>query len=249
MRKRRGNSRYITIFITVILTAYLIYRLTMHFICKIDFFQINDISFNGNNAILTAELAEAALPLNYRNLFELKDPDIELCFKRFHRIDTLYVKRSLPDELQITIVEKIPVFHIKTEDGRIYSIDKDAVLIPAPKDFSKENLPFIPIKEISDNLTYGEVLDNEDIRSILEIQDLLKSQIPNFFIFFSEVFMDNKKITFVEAEQGYRIIFDEKGFLTSAKEYMKIKDTFSFDNKTCIDMRKDGYYRIIKLES
>lgn len=249
MRKRRGNSRYIVIFLTVIIAGYIIFRFASQYVTKMDFFQVEEISFSGNRAILTAELAEAALPLHYKNLFELSQESIRKEFSRFYRIDTLEVKRSLPNKLMIRVKEKVPVFHLKSYDGKVYSIDKKAILIPPPRDFSRENLPFITLQDSSLVFEFGKKIVSSEVSEIIQKTQKISEEIPDFFIYFSEIYTQDNKIIFVEAEQGYRVIFDPEDMLTAAKEYMMIKDTFSFDNKTYIDMRQDGIYRINKLEN
>jgi len=53
----------------------------------------------------------------------------------------------------------------------------------------------------------------------------------------------------VENKQGYRIILPKTNLLQNIIDYMDIKNTYSFDNKTIIDMTIENNYRVSKREN
>lgn len=249
MKKRRGNSRFFVIFVSVIAGSFLFYNLIHYIISNIDFFLIRDIRFEGQTTIPLASLTEAAYPLLDQNLYKLKNDDIRQRFQGFHRIAALDISRRLPNILLLKIQERIAVFHIKSIDGEIFPVDESGIVIPTAENNSEVNLPFISVNLPAVSIIYGKVVNDKFLSDILLKRKEIILLEPAFFDNFSEIYMEDGNLIFVEAEQGYRVVFDYKQLNDTAREYMKIKDTFSFNSQTRIDMRHEGLYRITKLEN
>ncbi|MCF7918482.1 MAG: FtsQ-type POTRA domain-containing protein [Candidatus Cloacimonetes bacterium] len=248
MRKRRGNSRFFIIFISVLSGVFLLYQLLIYLNSNLNILPVKEITVSGNSTILTASLLAAADSLHYKNLYSLPKVEILRCFQSFPRIARIVISRKFPDELHLKITERIPVFNVKTVDGYIFPVDENALAISPPEDGRKEDMPFISLKLPADSIYIGNVISDEFLGTMLQKRKDIIQLEPDFFDYFSEIYLENDKPVFIETDQGYRVVFAFTELDLAAQEYMKLKDTFSFDSNTLIDMQQDGLYRITKME-
>lgn len=248
MKKRRGNSRFFVTFVSVIGGVFLLYRLVIYLLSTLNMFVIDEIRFTGYKTINLETLQARTDSLLNKNLYSLKKEKVAGSFADFHRIEEVNISRKFPNSLVITIIERIPVFYVKTTDGTIYPIDKYAVVTPFPENKLKEDMPFVSILLPADSLEFGKTVSDELLDIMLYERKKLIQFVPDFFNCFSEICLEDDKLIFIEANQGYRVMFEITELRATALEYMKLKDTFSFDSKTLVDMRRDGIYRITKME-
>jgi len=248
MKKRRGNSRFFVTFVSVIGGAFFVYKLVIYLMSTMNVFVIDEIRFKGQKTIKLETLMARTDSLINKNLFSLKKDNIASNFANIHRIESIDIYRKFPNSLVISITERIPVFYIKTVDGVIYPVDQNAIVIPFPENEQKEDMAFVSISLPAENLEFGKPISDELLDIMLYERKELTHFEPDFLNCFSEICLEENKLVFIEADQGYRVIFEIDELLKTAREFMKLKDTFSFDCNKRIDMRHDGLYRITKME-
>jgi len=226
-------------FVLIIISA------VIWFIFFSSFFKIKNIDIQGS---LNEEVKTEINKYYGQNIltFVLGNKDIELA-KRQSSIETLEIKRGLPDTLKVKVNVRIPVLGWKTQD-KIYLIDKNGVIF-----------------QLSDGNTNG--ADNkpvsvvEDTKNIVVI-DGVKIVTPEFVTFVS-TFVANVKTeqniqitsmtisdtTFqVEAQtdQGFKIIFSTIDSLDNQiKALAKALETKRGDIHEYADLRIVGrvYYK------
>jgi hypothetical protein len=248
MRKRRGNTRYFSIFTAVIAGSYFIYWLSSLLFTNLDIFIVREINFTGNQAIYNDDLQNACNSLIGTNLFSISESETKNLFSGFSRIKDLSLSRKIPDKLEITIVERVPIFKIKTSDGIIYPVDAESFLLSGSESYLPENLPIISIVSKSDSLLFGCPIKDDFLADMLNAYPKIKSLEPDFFNHISEIYKNQDGLFLVEYEHGYKISLDENNFIENIIDYMEIRNTCSYDRDTIIDMTLANTYRVQKRE-
>jgi len=248
MRKRRGNTRYFAWFLTIIGGLYLAFRLILLLLYSLNIFMIKDLSFTGQMAIATDNLKQAGDDLIGRNLFRVSQEEVKDIYSSFSRIKDLSISRRLFGKLQINIVERKPVFQVLTHDGKILLVDDESVILSLSESSLTENPTIISVKALSDTLEPGKSLKDPFLEEMLKMYPKIKEAEPDFYDYISEIYVKDGDLYMVESRQGYRIILPRENLLQNIIDYMDIKNTYSFDNKTIIDMTIENNYRISKWE-
>ncbi len=246
MKKQRGNTRYFARFAAYITAIYLVFRLILYLVYNLNIFLISEIRFTGQKTILVDNLIQSANELYGQNLFRVTETEVKNHFTSFSRIKNLSIQRKIPDILKINIVERQPVFQIKTADGKILLVDNEAVLLSNNETAAIENLTIISVKVYSDTLKFGNIIFDPFLSKMLYFYPEIVEVEPKFFDFISEIYENQDGLYLVEYKQGYKMIFDESRFIENIREYMEIKNTFSFDSDTIIDMTIANNYRVTK---
>ena len=246
MKKRRGNTRYFAKFAAAIIGVYILISLIIMLIYNLNIFLISEVRFTGQKTILLDNLIQSANDLIGQNLFRVPEAEIKKHFTSYSRIKDLYIRRRLFDKLQINIIERLPIFQIKTADGKILLVDIESVLLSDNETAVFEDIPIISVKASSDSLKFGNIIIDPFLNKMLAIYPEIMHAEPNFLDFISEIYEDQDDLYLVEYKQGYKLIFDSDKFVENVRDYMEIKNTFSFDSNTTIDMTLANNYRVTK---
>jgi len=246
MKKRRGNTRYFAIFTLVIIAAVIIIKLSSVLLHNLDIFLIKDIQFNGNITINEDCLINAGSELIGKNLFHISESEIKKLFNAISRLEDLEISRRFPGKLLITIIERIPVFQIKTIDGKIKLVDDKGFMVSESETSLLENLPIISLSVDYDSLAYGKKVNDPFLNFLLNYHKNIKQIEPDFYDYISEIFPIKENICVVEYQKGYRVIIDRDDFLNGISEFMDIKNTCSFDSDTIIDMTYENNYLVTR---
>ena len=249
MRKRRGNTRYFVWFLSIIGGSFLAFRLILFLLYSLNVFLINELTFTGQTTLLEDNLKQVGDELIGRNLFRVSENEVKDIYTSISRIKELSISRRLFDKLQINIIERKPVFQILTRDGKIMLVDDKSVVLSLSEASQPENLTIISVQATSDTLEPGKRLKDPFLSDMLKIYPEIKKAEPDFFDFISEIYIIEGDLYMVENRQGYRIILPTTNLLQNIIDYMDIKNTYSFDNKTIIDMTIENNYRVSKREN
>ncbi|MCF7912235.1 MAG: FtsQ-type POTRA domain-containing protein [Candidatus Cloacimonetes bacterium] len=248
MKKRRGNTRYFAWFISIIIASYIIFRLIMLLFYSLNIFMIKELDFSGNKALLADNLRMAGASLIGQNMFRVTSSEVKELYSAFSRIKDLSVKRRLPGKLKIKIVERQPVFQILTQDGEILVVDIEQILLSFTEAAISDDITIISVQASSDTLQEGKKINDPFLEQMISLFPAIQEAEPDFFDYISEIYLDGQDLYMVENKQGYKIILPQENLLQSIIDYMDIKNTYSFDNKTIIDMTIENNYRVIKRE-
>ena len=248
MKKRRGNTRYFAWFASIIAGTYIIFRLVLLLLYSLNIFMIKELTFTGNQAILSDNLRHSGEELIGENMFRVNSSDVKKVYSSFSRIKDLSVSRKLLNKLQINIIERQPVFQILTQDGEILIVDIEQIILSFSEAARSENITIISVEASADTLRAGKKVNDPFLQQMIDIYPTVKEAEPDFFDCTSEIYLDEGDLYMVENKQGYRFILPRKNLLKNIVDYMDIKNTYSFDNKTIIDMTIENNYRVSKRE-
>jgi cell division septal protein FtsQ len=248
MKKRRGNTRYFAWFASIITASYIIFRLVLLLLYSLNIFMIKELTFTGNQAVLTDNLRHSGEELIGQNMFRVNSADVKEIYSSFSRIKDLSVTRKLFNKLQINIIERQPAFQILTMDGEILVVDTEQILLSFSEAARSEDITIISVEVSSDTLQAGEKVNDPFLQQMIELYPAIREAEPEFFDYISEIYINDEELYMVENKQGYRIILPQENLLQNIVDYMDIKNTYSFDNKTIIDMTIENNYRVSKRE-
>jgi cell division septal protein FtsQ len=139
------------------------------------YFILRRISLQGNRslteAVVRARLAEAGAIVGTSNLMQLPVRRLRLALERDPLIARAELLRRVPDLLEVSVVERVPVAVVRSRPP--YFIDADGVVLPW-RDISKERLlPAITAVRNAAKLNVGEEAQDEALRGAVRFLRLL----------------------------------------------------------------------------
>lgn len=198
IKKINTKKLVISFFILlVIMIAWLIYFLTT------PMFNIANIEVTGNkkNSIETY-ISLSKIELNTTNIFGITESGISKNIKENPYVESVEMKRKLPNTLQINITEREVAYQAKYNDKYIY-MDKQGYILEINNE-KKNTTKILGLSSVKEALTEGQRLNNEDL---LKLDTVLK--IVNYCNYNS---IENKISSInVSDISNYIVNFDKEG--------------------------------------
>lgn len=151
-------------------------------------FNLNNIIVNGNDKISKSSIVDLSKLNNGENIFRINKKQIINSIKENGYIESVKIKRVLPDEIEINVTERTATFMIEYGTGYVYINNQGYILEMSN---NKIDLPIIAgISTPSDEIIEANRLNNNDleklnivlkIMSVAEINNI-KSLITNIDI-------------------------------------------------------------------
>jgi len=234
-RRIKTNLRRILIFsilLGVILLFFLLRAECKKFLLSSPAFKIREIEVRGIAKEKADALIEKSNLKKGENIFCFNLKEISGALIQERSIRKVVILRHLPDKIIIEVEQRIPLA-IAQWDGQIFGIDQDGVLLQEPPNFSL--LP--EVKGILEKrpLSRAEV-ESEDLKIIMEIQNLFSKTLPNFRIRSLDLAQKRKIVVF----------FNENSCLYLSSE--NLASNFSLLKRVLADLsQKDIKYEYIDL--
>ena len=198
IKKINTKKLVISFFILlVIIIAWMIYFLTT------PMFNIANIEVTGNkkNSIETY-ISLSKIELNTTNIFGITKSGISKNIKENSYVESVEMKRKLPNTLQINIIEREVAYQAKYNDKYIY-MDKQGYILEINNE-KKNTTKILGLSSVKEALTEGQRLNNEDL---LKLDTVLK--IVNYCNYNS---IENKISSInVSDTSNYIVNFDKEG--------------------------------------
>ena len=141
------------------------------------FFNIKNIIVEGNQKISQEEIISLSGIQIEENTFKLKKENIKQVVKQNAYIDTVSVKRKLPDGIQITVTERTPSFMLTFANAYVYMSSQGYLLEVTDKALE---LPIITgYQTTEDNIKVGSRLCKEDLQKLGEVLQIMESAKSN----------------------------------------------------------------------
>lgn len=102
-------------------------------------FAIKGISVSGTNNLSTNDVINASGLKYEKNIFGLSVDQIRKNLEKMHWVKSATVKRVIPSNFEISIVERVPIAYWQDND-KLYLVDESGVSMPTIKQF-----PSLPI--------------------------------------------------------------------------------------------------------
>lgn len=164
-------------------------------------FNIKSIVITGNNKITQNEIISLSQVQLEENTYKINKYKVKQRIKENAYIEDVTIKRKLPSELQISIVERQVAFMIEYGASFVY-IDNQGYILEISE--NKLELPILQgIQTESAQFEAGKRLENEDLQkmnTVLKIMEIAKNNdISNIITRID-----------IEDEENYKIIFETK---------------------------------------
>ncbi|MBC8526360.1 MAG: FtsQ-type POTRA domain-containing protein [Candidatus Cloacimonetes bacterium] len=205
-------------------------------ISNLKVFNIKEIEIKGTQFINDDILCIRLSSFQGENLFEVAYSEIEKVLSKSPKIKSFKVIRKIPYTLKISIIERIPIAYLKSLDGDVYLIDIEGVLLSFAKDLLEYDLPvFSNVR--TDNLTLGNVIQDEAINVLLDVYRKIKEFNSNFFCKLAEFYIKDGEVVIVEKGRGVRFLLGEENFSERIDKLIFTYQNFGIANFLEIDVR------------
>lgn len=128
-------------------------------------FVLKTINIQGNRFVQNEEIIRIAGVRQGENLFQLKTDEIKKNLTKDLRIDQAVVQRSFPSQLDISIVERVPLALVKCDYGYLEA-GRDGIVLDAHRTLRDMSVPIISGVAAQD-LFVGDVIEDKNINRVL----------------------------------------------------------------------------------
>ncbi len=197
---------------------FLLFAGLFYFFVFSSFFQINEIKISGNKRVSNESVINYLNGKLEKNLFFFKTKSIFLvklkllekeALKEFPVISDAFLKRKLPDEINLQITEREAMGNWCVQE-ECYLIDKEGIIFE--KERNEQKLTIIS-EFSSQNISLGEpILNKEIIQGIVDINQGLREGSCKLDIITFSLAEGNNKLT-VKIKDNWEIYFDPQKFL------------------------------------
>jgi cell division septal protein FtsQ len=236
-RKRTGSSRYFVYFIlSISIIAALFFGIRTLF-TKLSWFQIEEIQITGKKNLETEFLSNLSKDFIGLNLFATSKRDILQKYENIVRIKDISLKRIFPNKIKLVIQERIGLFYILTEEGDIFPIDDEYIVLDNDVFYAEENLPLIETKISSADVEFGNKIEDEFLSRIFDFYYKVSPEFPDLIRNISEFYQKDGEIYLVEANIGYKIVFGDEELIEKIKKFLFLEQNRSFEKGKIVDLR------------
>lgn len=175
-QKREKRFRIIKIFLKILmLIAIIIGIILFLFISPI--FNIKNINVQGNKKVQSEEISSLSKLQLEENIFRFSSKEIEENVKENAYIDTVEVKRKIPNTVEITVSERTAKYQLEYGNAFVY-IDMNGNILEISD--QNANLPIIRgYVTKQEDIKAGNKLVNEDCNKLISVEKFLKAAQSN----------------------------------------------------------------------
>lgn len=175
-QKREKRFRIIKIFLKILmLIAIIIGIILFLFISPI--FNIKNINVQGNKKVQSEEISSLSKLKLEENIFRFSSKEIEKNVKENAYIDTVEVKRKIPNTVEITVSERTAKYQLEYGNAFVY-IDVNGNILEISD--QNANLPIIRgYLTKQEDIKAGNKLVDEDCNKLISVEKFLKAAQSN----------------------------------------------------------------------
>ncbi|MFA9399439.1 MAG: cell division protein FtsQ/DivIB [Clostridiaceae bacterium] len=183
--KRRRKKLYLRRFIVFLIFAFAI---IITLALKLDAFNVKQVNINGNEDISSEEIIKISKIQLGSNIFLINKKDLAKNIKMNPYVSEVYIKREIPDSLNVSITERTEAYYTQCDNGFLI-LDKDSnVLSENSKQPNYVNFTGIN----TENYEFGKALKIENSEKINIIKEfLLLSEGNDSGLEFSSIDVEN----------------------------------------------------------
>lgn len=165
-------------------------------------FNINDIQVINNNQISTETIVSLSQLQVGQNIFEFNKSKVEKEIKTNSYVESVNLKRKIPNKIEITIEERKKNYNVEFLNGYAYINNQGYIL-----EISEQKLDLPTIQGISteaEQIVEGDRLNTEDLEkleSVIQIMNICKNYELDNKIFSIDITNKNNYIIYMEEEK------------------------------------------------
>jgi cell division protein FtsQ len=236
-RRRRGNSRYLVIFLLLVGFAAGLFFGGKILMQRVTYFNIARITIEGQREIPMADYRKALEPLRGRNLFTVTGRDASRLLKSLARVNEVNVGWSLPDGIKVTVTERCAAFQIKTVEGDVFPIDREGVVLNRITGGPVEDAPLIDVILPTRSVVPGITLKSNTVTRAIKLHEKINQADRKFADRISEYYDRNGEIYFVEGDSGARVILGEENISEKLPRLVFYAENIGFTPNQTVDLR------------
>ncbi|MFA5497990.1 MAG: FtsQ-type POTRA domain-containing protein [Candidatus Cloacimonadia bacterium] len=234
--KRRGNSRYVMLFIMIGVGLIILSSILYTYSKKWSFFNVRKIEISGNQNLETDFLREMVSEYIGVNINTISARQLSYKYSNIVRVKKMKLRKVLPFKLKLIFIERIGYAYIKTIEGVIVPIDKEFVILDKGGFYLQENLPIIETKLSIADLQTGETLEDENVTQLIEVHKLIEeNNIDGTLI--SEYYINRGNVYLIEANTGSVVCLGNKDFPTRIQKLKFVCDNVGIVEYKHIDLK------------
>jgi cell division septal protein FtsQ len=236
-RRRRGNSRYLVLFLLLIgLTAGVVFG-GRELMRRITYFNITRIEVRGQHIVPMEAYQKALDGLRGQNLFTVSNRNVTNRLKVLPRVGEVKTAWRLPDGIRITVSERAAAFQIKTVDGDVFPIDRLGVVLDPVPNGPVEDAPLIDVILATKNVHPGMTLQSDTVKRSIALHERINRADRKLADRISEYYEHNGEIYFVEGESGARVVLGSDNLGEKLPRLVFYAENIGFTPNQTIDLR------------
>ena len=139
-----------------------------YFFSCLPIFNVSSIVVEGNTSVDSQKIIELSEIKEGDNLFQVSKKDSEEMIALYPYIESVHIRKKLPNKIVIDVVERQAVGVVVTSDGYI-QVSQEAIMLTIQPNLGNYNLPVISGIDLTDIPSPGQVIENENINQALKI--------------------------------------------------------------------------------
>ena len=147
------------------------------FFVYVPFFTLKEVKLIGAEKITVEDILKVGDIYIGEPIFELETDKVTTRLSNDLRIESVTVRRIVPNSLEVVIKERKPLATIVCDYGYL-DLDKNGKIIDSYKNLREMKIPMITGAQIKDKYI-GDDIDNELVKEILEFLQKLKAESLN----------------------------------------------------------------------
>jgi cell division septal protein FtsQ len=235
-RKKNILLCFIRLLVLFLALTFALAYLSLYGLSHWNLLTIKEIEIKGTQFLNDSKLYQQLAVFRERNIFSVKDAEIENALSDFPRIKFLKVIRKLPHTVKISVQERVPIAILRCTDGSRYLIDSQGVALDYASDFSQYSLPIFSKINIK-NLTLGNQISDSSTKILLSVYQEIKKINPDFLKHISEFLVQDSEVILTEKEHGTRFILGKEKFAERINKLIFAYQNFGVANFSEIDLR------------
>jgi len=203
---------------------------------------LSDVIVGGNQLLNTKEVLNLIPVEEGQNITNIDLEKIKKAIEKHPFVKTALISRKFPSALQIDVVERVPVAIISGAQ-KIYTVDKDGVLLPVLKSMTIKGFPVITgIPHFKEKT--GEKIGSSRIIESIELFNLVRNADSDLYRSLSEVNYNNQKGFLVHFNKDkFPVYFGYDKFFEKAQKlkafFQRVKEEKRYSLLKYVDLRFD----------
>lgn len=179
--------------------------LTTYFFIHSAFFSVQNIEVEGNTALQRERIIETS-GLNYgTNIFSMDTNEAILKIKMYPSVKEVMIKRKLPNTLQISVDERVPLALVVGQNGFII-VDNEGIFLKKVTDLKDLNMPVISGIPVDDSGRPGSSIMTPSLDAALKVAELMNETLRENV---TEIMAPSPLSLTLKTVQGVKVLFGE----------------------------------------
>ncbi len=228
-KKIRGNSRYVTYMVTGLILLMIIFFVGRSYLRNWNKCELKAVIIENNDVIPEDKIQSLVSPYLGQNIFMIDLNEIKTSILEVYRIEDVSIRRRLFDKLVVKVFERQGFINVITRDKKIFTLDKDAVVLNEFNYNKTDDFPIIDSGLYSRDFNAGASVQDESVLKILNYHKKILEAKPEIKNYISEYFLEDNDICFREIKSGKKVIIDLRYLDDNISMFFSMLESLRYD--------------------